>query len=277
MRCAVWLTAAGVALPAASEVYRYTDAAGNLHFTQQLDRVPRDQREKALRDAKAGSGGNLQTYRSGRGSAAPPARRAPSRGGELHIPFTRAGTLMQVNAVLNGHLTVPFLIDTGASGVSLPARYADALGLRVDADTPRVSVVTANGTVSLPLVKVGSIELSGARVDNLHATLNPSMDFGLLGGSFFNNFIYRVDAAKGVISLSPNDGMRGGLDSEQWRQRFQLLRDPLERLEAHLRDHPKLRVGERAALEQRLATLQERLEELESEANRFDVPQIWRD
>ena len=54
-------------------------------------------------------------------------------------------------------------------------------------------------------------------MEGLNATINPAMEVGLLGGDFFNNFVYRVDAAASVITLVPNDRMRGGLGpGGQW-------------------------------------------------------------
>src|SRR5262249_49386544 len=154
---------------------------------------------------------------------------------EIEIPFKRLGSLMRVDATVNDHVVVPFLIDTGASGVSIPTAYAAKLGVRVRSDTPSVAVTTANGVVARPLVPLQSIEVDGARVENLPATLDPELEFGLLGGSFFNNYVYRVDAARSVMTLVPNDQMRGGLDEAQWRKRFESYTDPLSRLETYLR------------------------------------------
>ena len=121
----------------------------------------------------------------------------------IEIPFTRLGSLMRVDARVNDLVTVPFLIDTGASGVSIPHSYAAKLGVRVRPDTPQIRVTTANGVVARPLIALQSIEIAGARVENLTATLDPGLDFGLLGGSFFNNYVYRVDAARSMITLAP--------------------------------------------------------------------------
>ena len=51
-----------------------------------------------------------------------------------------------------------------------------------------------------------------------------------------------------VMTLAPNDQMRGGLDEAQWRERFRSFTDPLRRLEAYLRDHPYLEERERSVL-----------------------------
>ena len=260
-----------------AEVYRWTDDEGRLHFTERIERVPREHRAAARKRASRASTAPLQTY-----SGAAPAARAPARGlsrydQEVRVPFIADGTLMRVTARVNDLVEAPFLIDTGASGISLPSHVAEDLGIRVRPDTPTIRVTTANGVVSRSVVTLRSVELGRARVENLEATINPSMDIGLLGGNFFNNFVYRVDAAESAITLVPNEQIRGGLRAKDWKERFRSLRNPLARLAAHLESGEVRRKGERAELERRRVALQMRLEELEMEANRLDVPQAWRE
>ena len=273
-----WLLGVCMALlasaPASGEIYRWTDAAGRLHFTQSLDKVPPEHREAARRSAEQPASERVSTYSGSPSAAAPRTLRASGR--EIEIPFVLQGSVMRVEAVVNDRVRVPFLIDTGASGVSLPTAYAERLGIRVRGDTPYQETHTANGVVARPVVEIDSVQLGGARVEGLSATLNPSMEIGLLGGSFFNNFIYRVDAARGVIALAPNAQIRAGLGESQWRQRFQQLREPLDRLDAYLREHGHLSAAEQRELLQRRSQLEATLLELEREANRLDVPQVWR-
>ena len=107
-------------------------------------------------------------------------------------------------------------------------------------------------------------------------TVNPTMDIGLLGGSFFNNFVYQVDAARGVIRLEPNENVRGGLSAQQWTHRFQELRAPLAKLDHYLATEEKLPRCERERLERHREELQQALGALDQEANRFSVPYRWR-
>ena len=260
-----------------AEIYRWTDAEGRVHFTERIENVPPDQRAAARRGAGKPAEAQLNTYSGGSAPAAPaPRRLVPSRSGVVEIPFVRVGTLMRVEALVNDVGRVPFLIDTGASGVSLPSHFASQLGIRIDADVPRVMVSTANGVVARPLVTLESVQVAGARVERLPATVNPDMDIGLLGGSFFNNYVYSVDAARGVITLEPNDEIRGGVGADEWRMRFRTFVDPIERIDAYLRDHPNLLSDERARLGARRAELEAGLGVLDDEANRLGVPQKWR-
>ncbi len=258
---------------AAAEIYRWTDAEGRLHFTESLDQVPPQYREQAQRGAQAQPPSKFQTYSVPTRSQATQSDRYDE---QIRIPFVRDGSLMRVDVHLNDQLSAPFLIDTGASGVSLPSHVAEQLGIRIRPDTPHVEMVTAGGVVARPVVTLQSVQLGRARVENLEATVNPAMQVGLLGGTFFNNFIYQVDAAASEILLVPNERLRGGLDEAAWRARFESLRDPIARLEAYLASEETLRQGERERLERRRTALLEQLEELETHANRLEVPQAWR-
>jgi clan AA aspartic protease (TIGR02281 family) len=273
------LVAAATQAPA--EIYRWTDEHGRLHFTESLDKVPARYRAAAQVRARDEKGGTdpLQTY-----DASPPRVSATAArplawvgGRTLQIPFRRSGSLMLVDVRLNDLVTAPFYIDTGASGISLPQTVADQLGIQVGPSTRYVYVHTANGMTSRPVVRLESVQLEGARVEGLEATVNPTMSVGLLGGAFFNNFVYRVDAAAGVIELRQNPAIRGGAGEEEWRERFRRARRPLQELEQHLEGREITRPDRRAELEARRSELRQRLEALEDQADRLGVPQAWRD
>jgi clan AA aspartic protease (TIGR02281 family) len=271
--CAAVLCALLGAADAAAEIYRWTDAQGRLHFTESLDQVPPQYREGARRNTEAQPPSKFHTYsRPTRAQVAQTDRYSE----QIRVSFVRDGSLMRVDVRLNDQLSAPFLIDTGASGVSLPSHVAEQLGIRIRSDTPHVSVITAAGVVARPVVTLRSVQLGRARVEGLEATVNPAMQVGLLGGTFFNNFIYQVDAAASEILLVPNDRLRGGLDQAAWRARFEALRDPIARLDAHLASGNAVRQAERERLERNRAALHAQLEELERHANRLDVPQAWR-
>lgn|GEM_PF-292301 len=280
------LLALGLAASAAAEVYDWTDAEGRPHFTEDLERVPPAERAGAVLRARERPASRLQTYR--RDDRETPSedalphlfgsRTAARGGGEvLRIPFTKRGTLMLVEAVLNDHVQVPFLVDTGASGISIPDRVARELGVRIDADTPRLPVQTAGGTVSEPLIELESVQVGAARVEGVAALVNSSMDVGLLGGSFFNNFVYEVDAAAETITLRPNDGVRGGLTELQWRERFRAARGDVDRLERFLGEGEPVGAARRERLERSLDGLRDALAALEQEANAAGVPRGWRE
>jgi clan AA aspartic protease (TIGR02281 family) len=274
-----WTLAAACALiwaagAAAGEIYRWTDEQGQLHFTESLVQVPPQYRSAAKQRAEAAAPSRVQVYSGA--AASPEVSRAERFERKIHIPFNREGSLMRVTVRINDQVSAPFYIDTGASGISLPSQIADQLGIRVRSDTPHIRVTTAAGVVARPVVTLDSVELGAARVEGLEATINPAMQIGLLGGTFFNNFVYQVDYAKSEIVLEPNQRIRGGLDEAAWRDRFRSLRDPIERIEAYLASDQNGAAADRARLERNRDELRSRLAELEQHANRLNVPHTWR-
>jgi clan AA aspartic protease (TIGR02281 family) len=266
---------------AAGEIFRWTDAEGRVYFTQRLDKVPVTHRVAARR------GVSQEAPRPAReplpaaldlGTATPATTVTMPRGRSraIEIPFQRMGSVMHVQVRLNDRVVAPFVIDTGASGVSLPSHLAEQLGVWVSASTPTITMRTANGLVAQPVVTLEAVELGGARVEGLRATVNPTMEVGLLGGTFFNNFVYQVDAAAGVIRLEANEKVRGGMTQAEWSTRFQELRAPLAKLDRYLVTEETIRKGERARLEEHRAEFARALDELEAKANRFLVPYPWR-
>lgn len=278
-----------LAAPARAEgkIYRWTDPEGGIHFTENLRHVPAVQRKAAVERARAPAPSRLQTYgipaalgpAPAEATAAPVPTRAAKAiapGRELRIPFTQSGTLMLVQVMLNDQVQAPFLVDTGASGISIPDAVARRLGIRIDADTPRISVQTAAGIVAEPMIELESVQVGAARVERLSALVNSSMDVGLLGGSFFNNFVYQVDAAAGVITLRPNESVRGGLAEGQWRERFRAARSELTRLERYAEGQQE-GSSRRAELDANVRGLQGALDALDAEANGAEVPRSWRE
>jgi clan AA aspartic protease (TIGR02281 family) len=287
-RLARWLALllALAPLAAGAEIYQWTDEQGRVHFTQDLTQVPARHRSQAeLRAHAPPDAGRLQTYSQ---PAAPePAGGGPrlsgtTRGREFRVPVARAGTGMVVNVRLDGSITAPFLVDTGATDVLIPAALAKRLGILAGPDTRTKSYQTANGIVTHAAVMLRSVELGGAVVENVPASISPTMEIGLLGLSFFNHFTYNVDAAAGVLTLVPNDlaesgAIRGGRSEAQWRSEYQDLRARVERVdqESERKSTSKARNQER--LDQRRAALLDELSLLDGEADSAHVPMSWRE
>ena len=73
---AIVLAVLSTADVATAEIYRWTDGAGRLHFSQDLGKVPVDKRAQAQSDAAKPRRDSLQVYRSsGTANRAPAARR----------------------------------------------------------------------------------------------------------------------------------------------------------------------------------------------------------
>jgi clan AA aspartic protease (TIGR02281 family) len=261
---------------ATAEVYRWTDDSGREHYAGALSQVPPDKRAEALESAQRQAPSRLQTFEtptSRPSSAAHVARRT----GVLRIPYEQHGNAILVYVRLNDRVTAPFYVDTGAADVVLPAAVAESAGVIVGADTPRETYGTANGLIRQAVVRLDSVEVGEARVENVRGSVSQSLPVGLLGTSFFNHFTLQIDPAARMLTLIENPNMRGGASQAQWSERFRVLRDRQARLEAHLEGGPLLEEGRTRELEARRDELAAELDALDEEANRAGVPAAWRE
>ncbi len=120
-----------------------------------------------------------------------------SGGREVRLEQNRQGHYV-ANGAING-APVVFLLDTGATDVSVPAGLARRLGLEAGA---QARARTANGVITtyrtvLERVNLGAIELRGVR-----AHINPGMagDEVLLGMSFLRDLDF--SQRDGVLTLT---------------------------------------------------------------------------
>lgn len=81
---------------------------------------------------------------------------------------------------------VVFMLDTGATDVSIPASMADSLNLP---DGPGATYQTANGPVRVRLTRIQQVSLGDITLKNVRATINPGYqgDEVLLGMSFLKH------------------------------------------------------------------------------------------
>jgi len=107
---------------------------------------------------------------------------------------TTPGLTMQANRYgqyellgsANGQ-NVKFLLDTGASEISIPVEVANRLQLRRGRDYP---VSTANGQVTVYSTQLDTVTIGPFTLKNVPAHINPGMngDVALLGMSFLRHF-----------------------------------------------------------------------------------------
>lgn len=106
---------------------------------------------------------------------------------------------------INGE-PVEFLLDTGASLVSVPASLAERLGLERGAS---VGFETANGQARGYLTTLDEIALGGLRARDVRGSINPGIggETALLGMSFLNRFDIRIRGSQMILSppQSAND------------------------------------------------------------------------
>ena len=126
------------------------------------------------------------------------------------VPFQTLANLTLVSATVNGSpQAAVFLVDTGASQTLLSPLLAKRVGVTVPVQAARRDLRVVGGAiVSVPLVRVHSLQVGEARVDQMEVGVydfSPearSID-GLLGGDFLNRFKVTFDRVSGRMILEP--------------------------------------------------------------------------
>lgn len=80
--------------------------------------------------------------------------------------------------VMINNVAMPFLIDTGATKTSIPAKLAVAAGLPIGSS---VQSNTAGGRVVDRLTQIRSLKIGNAEIRNLNANINQYLDEVLIG------------------------------------------------------------------------------------------------
>ncbi|WP_395836387.1 aspartyl protease family protein [Cystobacter fuscus] len=118
--------------------------------------------------------------------------------GKAILPRRASDTAILAPVVVNGKQKGSFILDTGATYVTLTRAFADTLGLDPSQGS-RVNVVTGGGMRTVRMGRVESLEVNGVRATNVEVAILddlPNHVDGLLGLSFLNRFEVKVDATK---------------------------------------------------------------------------------
>ncbi len=128
--------------------------------------------------------------------------------GKIVIHFQPGASTIPVTALLNSGMNQNFMVDTGASMVTIPSDTADALGLKIISNYHGSSqtVSTAGGMVSATRVMIDTLEIDGWVEHDIPALV---MDIpgqpgiGLLGLNYLKRFKMNLNNGKGTLLLSP--------------------------------------------------------------------------
>lgn len=186
------------AVPAAAQMYRYTDERGQPHYVDNVEKVPPRYR------AGAAPVGLRNTPVSA--SPAPTAgTTAPSASGGTTIQF-RPGERILVEAVVNGATDAVLLLDTGADRTLIAPHVLEAAGVSLDTGTTAGRMQGVTGSAEVRGVRIASLEVGEARYGPLlvisHDMEQAGVD-GLLGRDFLEQFKVTIDSAGGVVTLDP--------------------------------------------------------------------------
>ena len=285
-----------LAAGARADLYRWTDAQGRVHVTDDKSEIPRGA-TVTVQPTRARPSGDA----SASAQPAPPA--APVR--ESHQPvlalapataehqsvvhvlrYQRAGQEINLDVTLDDRVHCDFKVDTGASLNTIPAWAVKELGIDIDKDTPTISLVGISGKPArVPLVMIPSVRIGSVYVENVEMAVLDTMSSGLLGMPFFNHFQVNIDPAQGElrlteVDLEKVDGVYGGMGEDAWRSRFAQLNQRLALIKKARDSVPEesATVAERylARLDEEEAKVQGQLDALEDRAQAAGVPANWR-
>jgi len=124
--------------------------------------------------------------------------------GKIVINFSPGSRQIQLTAILNRSSYQKFIVDTGASMVTIPRATAQELGLAIP--NPKRKVFTAGGVQYAPEVNISSITIDGWEVKNVKALvldIPNQPDWGLLGLNYLQQFRMDMNTEEGVLSLEP--------------------------------------------------------------------------
>jgi clan AA aspartic protease (TIGR02281 family) len=126
--------------------------------------------------------------------------------GRIVLRFVPGSRQIPVEAVLNNTIRQRFIVDTGASMVTIPIATATELGIEPDSRYPLRKVYTAGGQreareVVLSVVEIGS--WASTDVKALVLDLPNQPDVGLLGLNYLRRFRLDLNTEKGTLILEP--------------------------------------------------------------------------
>ena len=124
----------------------------------------------------------------------------------VYLRFAPGGTEITVEASINQSVKQYFILDTGATHVTISSKTADRLGLKITENTPVRPIRTASNVMLAYEVTLNSIEIGDLRADNIVALIIdlPGVPgVGLLGNNFLSHFNVEIDNQNGILKLSP--------------------------------------------------------------------------
>ncbi len=124
------------------------------------------------------------------------------------IPLERWGGVWVARVELNDFHEARLIVDTGATFTTISEDLAFDAGVQKDSAHSHINLFTAGGKVQADLgiarrIRVGNVGRDDVRVV-VHTIPNlPSGIDGLLGLSFFDRFLVRLDHSNQQLHLSP--------------------------------------------------------------------------
>jgi clan AA aspartic protease (TIGR02281 family) len=125
--------------------------------------------------------------------------------GKHTVRLIKRGSSFAVNVSLNRKINTELIVDTGATDTIISSSIAKKIGVPFTKGQEVLYQVADGRTVRGRQVNIREVRVGGAKVYNVQAVVLDSAETGnspgLLGMSFLNNFIFRIDTEKGLLVL----------------------------------------------------------------------------
>lgn len=142
-------------------------------------------------------------------TAIPPVQKIkepPMTTGGLHVIKQSGDGHYFLDGTINGK-PLTFLVDTGASAVSLPREIAYMANMSCD---EQVRMNTANGTTSVCLSVISALKFGPFLLKNVPATIVPNLDQPLLGMNVLQQF--KIEQDNGEMKISSRNAKSAGVN-----------------------------------------------------------------
>jgi len=123
------------------------------------------------------------------------------------LMFTRRMTQsagIVVDALVNGKIAVPLLLDTGASYTTLTRQNARDLGILSTDELPKERFHAFGGVVLVPVTTVQSLRVGTAEAREVKVAIDGDgrLPIGLLGMTFLRHFKFTVDQPRSQVTFT---------------------------------------------------------------------------
>jgi len=125
--------------------------------------------------------------------------------GKHAVRLTKRGNSFTTDVLLNRKVKTELIVDTGATDTVISSGLAKKIGVPINRGQNVLCQVADGRTVNGKQINIKEVRVGGAKVYNVQAIVLDSGEMGnspgLLGMSFLNNFIFKVDTEKELLVL----------------------------------------------------------------------------
>ncbi len=125
--------------------------------------------------------------------------------GKHVVKLTRRGNSLTTSVLLNRKVKEELIVDTGATDTVISSSLAKKIGISIAKGQNVLCQVADGRAVNGKQVRIKEVRVGGAKVYNVQAVVLDSGEIGnspgLLGMSFLNNFVFKVDTEKEILVL----------------------------------------------------------------------------